>query len=200
MRTRRCFLGLAIVCAAALFFISPNGRSHASANAGVLAKEVYTGTVIGVGGQMGGVSRPFTLTIEGRTSDLEARRDVAILAEGGQDALLRALQGKRLGYFSLGGQLGRDLNFVQETGTANGGRRITILFERWMNLYEVRYGTRSEDYPFTYIELFIDRSGKGEGSLIPAARVYFDKKHGNEVNVENFGIYPARLAGVELRR
>ena len=200
MRIRTFFPGLAIVCAATLLLISPSARSHASANTGVSATEVYTGTVIGVGGQLGGVSRPFTLTIEGRTSDLEARRDVAILVEGGQDALLRALQGKRLGYFSLGGQLGRDLNFVQETPTENGGRRITILFERWMNLYEVRYGTRSQDYPFTYIELFIDRSGKGEGSLIPAARVYFDKKHGNEVNVENFGIYPARLAGVELRK
>src|SRR5207253_3958010 len=186
MRLRIFLPGLAIVCATALVLILPNARSHASANPSAPLREVYTGTVIGVGGQLGGVSRPFTLTIEGHTSDLEARRDVAILAEGRQDALLRALRDKRLGYFSLGGQLGRDLNFVQETPTANGGRRITVLFERWLNLYEVRYGTRSEDYPFTYIELLIDRAGKGEGSLIPAAKIYFDKQHGNQVDVENF--------------
>src|SRR5437588_9148093 len=163
------------------------------------AKEVYTGTVIGVGGPMGGVSRPFTLEIDGYTSKAEGSRAVAVLAEGGQDRLLKELEGKRLGYFSVGGQLGGDLNFVQETRTADGRRRITILFARWMNLYELRTGARSEDYPFSYLELFIDANGKGEGTFIPAARVYFDKKNGN-LDVENFGIYPARLAGVELRR
>jgi hypothetical protein len=165
----------------------------------VPAKEEYTGTVIGVGGRLGGVSRPFTLTIEDRSSSTDIGRAVAMLAEGGQDALMKALQGKRLGYFSIGGQIGRDLNFVQETRTAEGGRRIVILFERWMNTFELRSGARSQDYPFTYIELTMDRSGKGQGTLIPAARVYFDKKHDNQVDVENYGIYPARLAGVELR-
>ena len=163
------------------------------------AKEVYTGTVIGVGGPLGGVSRPFTLEINSYTSKAESSRAVAVLAEGGQDRLLKELKGKRLGYFSLGGQLGRDLNFVQETRAADGRRRITILFARWMNLYELRTGARSEDYPFSYLELFIEANGKGEGTFIPAARVYFDKKNGN-LDVENFGIYPARLAGVELRR
>jgi|SRR6266581_443241 len=163
------------------------------------AKEVYTGTVIGVGGPLGGVSRPLTLEIDSYTSKAESSRAVAVLAEDGQDRLLKELEGKRLGYFSLGGQLGRDLNFVQETRAADGRRRITILFARWMNLYELRTGARSEDYPFSYLELFIDANGKGEGTFIPAARVYFDKKNGN-LDVENFGIYPARLAGVELRR
>ncbi|HEY8187610.1 MAG TPA: hypothetical protein VIF64_16175 [Pyrinomonadaceae bacterium] len=163
------------------------------------AKDQYTGTVVGVGGVLGGRSRPFTLTIENRTPPADIDRAIAILAEGGQDALLKELQGKRLGHFSLGGQLGRDLNFVNETRTANGGRRMIILFERWMNLFEVRSGSRSQDYPFTYIELILDASGKGEGTLIPAARIYFDKKNDNQVNVENFGIYPARLMGVRLR-
>ena len=87
------------------------------------AKEVYTGTVIGVGGPLGGVSRPFTLEINSYTSKAESSRAVAVLAEGGQDRLLKELEGKRLGYFSLGGQLGRDLNFVQETRAADGRRR-----------------------------------------------------------------------------
>ena len=163
------------------------------------AKEVYTGTVLGVGGPLGGVSRPFTLSIDGVSTNADANRSVTILAEGGQDALLKELHGKRLGYFSMGAQLGRDLNFIQETPTAEGGRRIVVLFERWMNTFEIRYGTRSEDYPFTYVELTVDRNGKGQGTLIPAARITFDKKHGNQIDVENFGIYPAQLAGVELR-
>jgi hypothetical protein len=193
---RVAFVVLGIFCTL-LIAISQNTTATANPPP---AKEQYTGTVIGVGGSLGGVSRPFTLTIEDRTSASDEGRAIAMLAEGGQDAVLKELQDKKLGRFSLGGQLGRDLNYVNETRTANGGRRITILFERWMNLFEIRSGARSEDYPFTYIELILDASGKGNGTFIPAARIYFDKKHENELEVENFGIYPARLAGVELRK
>ncbi|MEJ7713560.1 MAG: hypothetical protein WKF84_27870 [Pyrinomonadaceae bacterium] len=93
--------------------------------------------------------------------------------------------------------MGRDINVVRIRRTETG-RRITILFERWLNLFEVRYGTRSEDYPFTYAELFIDAQGKGQGTLIPAARIRFDKDD-QTVEIENFGIYPARLAGIQSR-
>jgi hypothetical protein len=159
-------------------------------------RETYTGTMVGVGGRLGGVSRSFTLTLESRTSDAEASRDVAILAEGGQDALLDAVRDKKLGRFSLGGQLSRDLNFVNETVLPNGDRKITILFERWMDLYELRSGARSTDYPFSHLELIIDSSGRGKGAFIPAARIRFNH---NQVEVENFGIYPARLSGVRRR-
>src|SRR5438874_9544875 len=59
------------------------------------AKEVYTGTVIGVGGPLGGVSRPFTLEINSYTSKAESSRAVAVLAEGGQDRLLKEFEGRR---------------------------------------------------------------------------------------------------------
>lgn len=163
-------------------------------------KQEFTGTVVGVGGQMGGKSWPFTLSLEHFTSESEAKRAIAVLAEGHQDALLKEISGKKLGYFSISNGLGRDVNFAWQTPTADGGRRITVVFERWMNLFEVRSGTRSQDYPFSYIEINLDRSGKGDGTFIPAAKIYFDKNRDNQVDVENFGIYPARLAGVELRR
>jgi hypothetical protein len=169
-----------------------------ASSSATLAQEEFTGTVVGVGGTLGGVSRPFTLRIDSQTPPDERARAISVLAEGGQDDLLKLIHGKRLGYFSMGAQLGRDLNFVQVTSTAGGGRHYVILFERWMNIYEIRYGTRSQDYPFSYIELYVDGSGKGEGSFIPAARVRFDKSEGT-LEVENFGIYPARLAGVKLR-
>lgn len=159
-------------------------------------RETYTGTMIGVGGRLGAVSRTFSLTIDSRTPDSEVARDVAILAEGGQDDLMNAVRNKRLGRFSLGGQLARDLNFITETALPNGDRKIMILFERWMNLYELRSGARSTDYPFSYAELIIDRNGRGSGTFIPAARIRFKQ---NQVEVENFGIYPARLSGVRRR-
>lgn len=160
------------------------------------SRETYTGTMVGVGGRLGGVSRPFTLTIDRRTSDSDVARAVAILSEGGQDALLENVRRERLGRFSLSGQVGRELNFVTETTLPNGERKIMIIFERWMNLYELRAGARSTDYPFGYVELILDRSGRGTGTFIPAARIRFNH---NQVEVENFGTFPARLFGVRPR-
>jgi hypothetical protein len=165
----------------------------------VATKEVYTGTAVAIGGEFGGRSRPFTLEITGHTPDQEAQQDLQILQTQGQDALMKAIGKTKLGYFAFEGQVGRDLNFVQESETEDG-RKITVLFERWLKMFEVRNGTRSEDYPFTYIELFINDRGKGDGSLIGAARVYMDKRHTGTLDVENFGTYPARLMGVALRK
>ena len=162
-------------------------------------KEVYTGTAFDIGGGSGGRSRSFSLEITSHTSDQDAQQDQQILQTQGQDALMKAIGKQKLGYFSFEGQLGRDLNYVQETDT-DDGRKIVVLFERWLKMFEVRNGTRSEDYPFTYIELFIDNNGKGEGSMIGAAKVSMDKKHLGTLDIENFGTFPAKLMGVELRK
>lgn len=160
-------------------------------------KETFTGALIGIGGTLAGRSTSFTLTINGVTSDSDARRYVGILAEKGQDGLMSVVKDRKLGTFALTGQTGRDINVVRIHPTETG-RKIVILFERWLNLFEVRYGTRSEDYPFTYAEIYVDAQGKGEGTLIPAARIRFDKSE-QGVEIENFGIYPARLSGIRSR-
>ena len=164
----------------------------------VPTKEVYTGTVAAIGGQFAGASRPFTLEITGYTSSDEAQREFEILRAQGQDDFIKAISHKKLGNFSLDGQVGRDLRFVQESQTEKG-RKITILFERWLRMFELKYGTRSQDYPFTYIELFVNDDGKGEGSVVGLAKLSFDKKTPNTLDVENFGTYAAKLMGVELR-
>jgi hypothetical protein len=94
--------------------------------------------------------------------------------------------------------LGRDINVVREKQT-EAGRKITIVFERWLQFFELRYGTRSVDYPFTYIELYINAQGKGEGTMIGAARISWDKKK-DAIDVENFATYPLRLVNVERRK
>ena len=164
----------------------------------LFSKEVYTGTVAAIGGQFAGASRPFTLEITGFTPSEEAQHDFDILRAQGQDDFIKAISHKKFGYFSLDGQTGRDLRFVQESQTEKG-RKITILFERWLRMFEVKYGTRSQDYPFTYIELFVNDNGKGGGSVVGLAKVSIDKKNPNTLDVENYGTYAAKLMGVELR-
>jgi hypothetical protein len=62
----------------------------------------------------------------------------------------------------------------------------------------MRYGARSTDYRFGYMELFLNRNGTGEGTLIPAARIRV--LDNGTWEVENFGEFPARIIGVRARR
>lgn len=188
---------LVFTCCLVAVVISPRPSVAQTGSGGTPQRETITGTLIGIGGPLAGRSTQFTLTITGTTSDEDRRRYVGILAEKGQDGLMSAIKDQKLGTFALTGQVGRDVNVVRVRRTETG-RRITLLFERWLNLFEVRYGTRSQDYPFTYAEIYVDSQGKGEGTLIPAARIRFDKDD-QTVEIENFGIYPARLAGIQVR-
>jgi hypothetical protein len=183
---------LAISCVATVL-LSGTGSTLQAQGGREGAEEVYTGTAV----SMGGATRYFTLTITGRTPDAEAKQYLQILQSQGQDALLKAIQKNKLGTIQFEG-LGRDINVVREKQT-EAGRKITIVFERWLQFFELRYGTRSVDYPFTYIELYINAQGKGEGTMIGAARISWDKKK-DAIDVENFATYPLRLVNVERRK
>jgi len=118
------------------------------------------------------------------------------LQKDGQDGLIKALGREKRGTLQIGSRLGRDVQAVWLTRTEEG-RKISALSERWQGYGELRRGARSLDYPLTYIEIFIEEDGgKGDGSLIPAARVR--SKGGNNIEIENFGIYPARLTNIKV--
>jgi hypothetical protein len=158
--------------------------------------EVYTGTVMGIGGTMGGVSRSFTLQINGYTSDEDAQRYLDELKEFQQDGLLKAIRKEKKGWVAVSGQTGKDINVIRTSPAEDGKRRVAILFERWINMYEARQGTRSQDYPFAFGEFYVNEKGKGEGTFIPMAKVKWvvDKKTGKQtLEMENFGTYPARV-------
>jgi hypothetical protein len=168
------------------------------------ARETYTGTVLsyGTGLNTRSVTRNFTLGITGETSNEDAVRFLGILQNRGQSALLNEINDEDLGYFSVGSQLGRRLNVVRET-VEGGQRRIFIVFERWTQFAELRGGYRSLDYPFGVIELSIDeRTGKGEGTYIAAAKIRWTRSgsDANQVEVENFATFPARLLAVKRSR
>ena len=167
-------------------------------------RETYTGTAIiyGSGFNTRTVTRTFTLNINGQTSDQKAEGFLEILQSSGQDDLLKQIGKENLGNFSLGGNLARTVNVVRES-SVDGKKRIFAVFERWLNFGEIRGGYRSVDYPFSVIEMYVDeRTGRGDGTFIPAARVRFrtDKNSGqNTVEIENFATFPAKLIGVRRR-
>lgn len=166
--------------------------------------ETITGTVLSYGTGLNTRARtsPFTLTIKGHTSDDRAQSLLRLLQDEGQDALLKGIEDTDLGRFSINNNVGVTINAVHETNV-DGKRRLYIVFERWMQFAELRGGYRSRDYPFGFIDLYIDpETGRGEGTYIAAARIRWrDGNGGNgpHVEVEDFATFPAKLLSVRAR-
>ena len=179
----------------AAIYPRPSGVSGGSLT--VVARQVYTGNIIYLGGRQGTTVTTFTVTIDSFNSDAEVQSLAETLKIGGQDALLKAITKEKRGTLRIGTDLARDINAAWLSEGPEGERKITALSERLIGFSEARRGARSLDYPFTFIELYMETDGKGEGGLIPAARVQF--KGGKNWEVENFGIYPARLTHIRLR-
>jgi hypothetical protein len=179
-------LMLCAVCSAASPWATADARQRAS--------QRITGTVYGFGGRVSGrsYSLPFTLTVNNYSS----ADDVARLASsaGSQDELLGALDKLNAGRIAVGNNVGVRANAVFASPTAEGGTKLTVLFERNVNLFELRYGTRSADYRFGYAEIYLDARGRGEGTIIPSAKVRLEGD--NNWVVEDFAEFPARLMGV----
>jgi hypothetical protein len=191
------FLLCALCCVAVSGAGTASGAKAVSARGAMAAANQYvTGTVVGIGGRMAGRSRPFTLIVNNYSSADDVERLNAALRSGGQDALMRDLSRLSAGRLSLGNNVGVTANAIIATPTAEGRTKLTVLYERNVNFYELRYGARSQDYRFGYAEMYLDSAGKGEGTFIPAAKV---KLEGDTWVVEDFGEFPARLMGLRSR-
>lgn len=154
-----------------------------------------TGTVVGISGRLAGRSLPFKLIINRYTTPEEVQRLNTALQSGGQDELLKVLSTMDAGRIQIGNNVGVTTNAIIST-PREGGSKIIVLYQRNINFFELRYGTRSSDYKFGYAELYLSGSQAGEGTLIPAARVTL--RDGNQWEVEDFGVFPARLMGLQV--
>lgn len=163
-------------------------QAHAQRNQRV------TGTVVGIGGRFGGRTWPFTLIAKRYSAPNEVRELTDALQRGGQDELLRTLSKMDAGRIQIGSGVGVSANAIIAESWDDGGTKLTVFYERRVNFFELRYGARSQDYRIGYAELFLDRTGRGQGTLIGAARVKL--KDSNTWEVEDFGSFPARLMGL----
>jgi hypothetical protein len=190
-----CFLFAAILLSSPSLFAADKDA----------AKEVFTGTVMAFGGPLNGQSIPFTVEISGVTSDEDGLKYLEVLKNKGQEGLLSAISKNKLGWFKLDNTKAQGLNLTKWTydllvvriKKTEKGRLIKFLYERTPSMYELRQGGRIRDYIFTYAEMYVGDDGKGSGMAIGAAKIRWNKKE--ELEIENFGTYPAKLMGVMKR-
>jgi len=66
-------------------------------------------------------------------------------------------------------------------------------------MWEARNQPRTMDYPFTLIEIHLDKDGKGEGKASVATKISFDKDK-NQLELENYSSEPVRLNNVKVEK
>lgn len=156
-------------------------------------RETYTASAIVTSGAAGGSVVSLTITIDSYTSDEEVVQLVQILKTQGPDGLAKALDKTERGRIAAVGRLGNDVN-VARTFQTEKGRVIRLLMNRPIGFVELRRSGRSRDYEFSILEMVVDEKGKGSGTILPAAKIQFNKD--NQLEVENYGMDPVRLTNV----
>ncbi len=152
----------------------------------------FTGNLVNVVGSAR-FNQPFTLGIDHYASAADLQQLAAALQTKGPYGARDKLWRKTAGYLSIGGRLGYPVAEVFAYDTPQG-RSLYAVIDRPMRTFEVQYSTRSSKYPFSVVELNVDRSGKGDGTLIAAANL---QVRGNKLEVKSLGVQPFRLLKVQ---
>jgi hypothetical protein len=131
------------------------------------------------------------------STDEERERLLTTLQEFGRDKLIDELQKIRppVGYIRTPTSLAYDLYYARNHPAPDGGRRIVLATNRRVSFREAANNTRSMQYQFTLVELHIDKSGKGDGKIVPAAKVTWDKD-AKRIEIENYNALPVDLLQV----
>ena len=161
--------------------------------AGQNVKEQFTGFAINM--NSGPKTAVVDFSIERWSTDTEREGLLEIIqAESNPtDKLLRALQKlPKVGYIRTPQSLAWDLRYAWQSPLEEGGRRIVMATDRPIGFWEARNQPRSIDYPFTIIEVRLDKDDKGEGKILAGTKIYVDKKT-KQIVLENYGQQPVRF-------
>jgi hypothetical protein len=169
------------------------GIAGAAAAAGAASAhpDRFTGSLVNtVAGAR--ASQPFILSVDRYADGAEVQRLIGLLADRGPYAVRDALWQHTAGYLRIGGRIGYPVAAVLSQDTATG-RKLTVVLNRPLSAFEVQYFTRSSRYPYSVLELDLDRNGAGEGKIIAAAKM---RMHGDTLTIESLGTQPLRLLAV----
>lgn len=181
-----------IVSSLTLFLFLAGGAISAAPQAKPI--ESFTAFAVALGTGKAGVIK---IDIYRWSTDEEREMLLNTLVESGPDKLLDALEKIRppVGTIRTPTSLAYDLYYARNNPQPDGGRRIVLATNRNVSFREVANNTRSMQYQFTLIEIHVDKNGKGEGKMVPAAKVSWDKAT-KKIEIENYSALPVDLTTV----
>jgi hypothetical protein len=130
------------------------------------------------------------------SSEAERARLAAALQKSPETLLDQLHDQRPVGTIRTPDSIGYDLRYAHQEPGEDGGRRIVIATDRPIGFWEARDQPRSIDYPFTVIQIEIDKTGEGKGTLSYATKVM---PRGNLIVLENFATAPIMLRDIEAK-
>ncbi len=167
----------------------------ASPVSGQTQKESFTGFAINM--NSGPTTGIVDFTIERWSTDADRERLVSILKEeknvnrANQQLLKALLSMPKVGAIRSQKTLAWDLRYAHQSPLENGGRRIVLATDRPVGFREERSQAQTLDYPFTILEIQLDKDSKGVGKIMAGTKIRIDKN--NEIVLENYAQQPVRL-------
>jgi hypothetical protein len=184
---------LILVAAAVFLLVQTHGAVLAQTRG---TPERFTAFAVNMGSLGRGGADTVEIVVERWSTDKERDKLMQALVEKGPDKLLDTLQDlSRVGYFRTPNSIGYDLHYARKAPLPDGGERIVLLTDRYIGFWEAANRPRTIDYPFTLIELHINRDGEGEGKMSLATKIMFDKE-AHMIVLEDYQTQPVLLKSV----
>lgn len=166
-----------------------------SAAGGQAVREEFSAILSNISNAGGVGITPLTIRIVRWTPDQEHNRLMETLRKNGQEAFLRELvKVDPVGSIATPTSLKYDFFYARSNPTDEGGRRIFMITDRPMTFDERMTGSLTRDYPFTVIELQLDKEGRGQGTLAQLVQLQLV---GEFLGVENLASGPMKLSEVK---
>jgi hypothetical protein len=164
-------------------------------------QESFTGTILLESNMRmpPGQTYQLTMNIDEWTPVEDRKRVLVALKEGGEDAALKELEKMKAGYVvppAFARQPSWKVAIATKVETPTG-TLVRIVTDRPIAFFEAYKSTRSKDYRFGVAEFKLDEKGKGEGVVIPAARVEFDDQGKLVIETLPHSTGPQKLIGVK---
>jgi hypothetical protein len=194
--------GIAVAVASAAVLAGAFG-TDAQETVQKAAPEVFTAYAVNTGPAGGPkeAAQPVIIhvIIDRWSTEQERQALVRAFEEKGPNGLLSALQKTaRLGTLRASTSLGWDLHYAVQVPEGDG-RRIIVGTERRVNYWQASRDTQATDYPFTLVELRLDKDGKGEGRMSIATKIT-RSKDGKRIELEHYSVEPVRLQDVRRQK
>ena len=158
-------------------------------------REHFTANAVSTSPQYGTGQQIVDINVTRWSTPAERDQLVAALMNKGQDELLKQLQKqKETGTIRTPDSLGYPLRYAFQTPDPEGGRTVVIATDRPISFWEATNRPRSFDYPFTVIQMHIDRDGTGKGTMSYATRITA-KNH--TIELEDFATQPIMLNNIK---
>ena len=184
-----------LLCSLMVLLLVPVSALVAQSN---FAKEDFSAVAIVNNNIASGMDRVQIHIARWSSVDERDRLAKTLLSRGPEQLLKDLMQITPVGTIRTPDTLAYDLHYAYQRPAEDGGREIVLATDRPMSFWEVRNQPRSVDYPFTIIQMKLNRDGEGKGTLSYATKVRVVNE--NTIELENFGSTPVLLTEVKAER